>query len=233
MSVQESTETRQERRERARFGRVGPCKKCPFRTDVEPYLRPGRTREIAENIREGGDFACHETTVSVVNDSGEEQLVDLPGVSQMCAGALITLEKSGEYPQNLRIAERLGFYDPTRLKMGSPVYDSLTEWVRSYSPVQTVTTADGEVLEFEHCAVVDSDCEDPPGYAGGSGAYGNPEDPTCDPTVCCQFCGRTMCVSCRSEDVDGLPCCTLCATDVEEDDEESFALMGGSPEGQV
>lgn len=192
-----------------------PCNNCPFRPDVKPYLRPDRAQEIARSLREGGEFACHKTTVPVDTDDDGTDLADIPGVSRFCAGALATMEREGASNQMTRIAERLGLYNPDTLNADAlPVYASLTDWVRSYQDIPTVTDEDGNVLEYEHCGVVDDDCEDPAGYGGGyGGAYGNDDEPTCDPLMdCCEGCGHTACVACRSEQWDevGGQFCTIC-----------------------
>lgn len=91
-----------------------PCKECPFL--IGSGFRPQALREHAS-----GSFGCHKACD--VDES--EQL----GISQFvpnaktphCAGALIALEKAGKPHQMMRIAERLGMYDPTKLDMSAPV----------------------------------------------------------------------------------------------------------------
>jgi hypothetical protein len=67
-----------------------PCKKCPFRNDIRPYLHPQRAAEIAcASTNRYSDFPCHKT---VNYDSGEEdhegnQIADL-SESKTCAGFL-------------------------------------------------------------------------------------------------------------------------------------------------
>lgn len=96
-----------------------PCAKCPFRTDVRPYLSYGRAEEILVGITaQDATFACHETTQH--DDEGDH----IPSSKeQHCAGALILLEKTNQPNQIMRIAERLGLYDRRRLHMDAPVYD--------------------------------------------------------------------------------------------------------------
>lgn len=36
------------------YGLVRPCPKCPFRTDVPPYLQPERVTQIATDVQNGG-----------------------------------------------------------------------------------------------------------------------------------------------------------------------------------
>lgn len=95
-----------------------PCAQCPFRTDIKPYLRKARIKEIRAGLQRG-EFPCHKTITS--NDDDERvQTAD----SKHCAGAMILLEKINEPSQMMRIAERLGLYDPAELDMAAPVYDS-------------------------------------------------------------------------------------------------------------
>ncbi len=101
-----------------------PCENCPFRTDRRFYLGHERSIEIAEGLRAGGEFHCHKT----VNYDEEDGFVRT-GEEEHCAGALIVLESSAEGPnQMMRIAERLGFYDPGKLDLDSPVYGDLDEF---------------------------------------------------------------------------------------------------------
>lgn len=200
-----------------------PCHHCPFRSDVPKYIRPERAQEIAESLYAGAEFPCHQTTEHVEHEDGSGETVATKR-SAFCAGALITMEREGYSNQMVRVGERLGLHDHERLDMDAPVYDSLTEWVRSYRVIPTVTTDYGEVLELEHCGVVAEDCEDPAGYSMGGGAVENLDEPTCDPTKGCSSCGATMCIACTAEDLNesGYPICVYCAETPEyPEDEES------------
>jgi len=101
-----------------------PCPKCPFRTDVKPYLTRPRAREIARSLVRS-EFPCHLTT-NLDSLTGDEDDLhhDTPNEIH-CAGALIVLEKMGQPSQMMRIAERLGMYDARRLDMNAPVFESL------------------------------------------------------------------------------------------------------------
>ena len=196
-----------------RYAMVTPCPNCPFRLDVEPYLRPERAQEIADGIATGGEFACHKTTVSIEDGEGNETLVD-SSKSLFCAGAMATMVKSGFLNQMLRIAERQGWFDPEKLrKVRHLVSSSLGAWVQRFrDDIEYWVDEQGARHPLEHCHASDDDCEDPAGYAG-MGA--NPEpgtlDPT-DPTVCCEGCGEAVCPSCRSAcwDPDEGQFCTIC-----------------------
>lgn len=106
-----------------------PCIHCPFRSDRPFHLRPERAREFAEHLIYGGGFNCHKT-VEFGEEDDEMQISTEK--TNWCAGALITMEKSGVSNQQVRIAERLGLYDHTKLDMDAPVYPSLDAWVESY-----------------------------------------------------------------------------------------------------
>lgn len=110
------------------FSLKRPCAKCPFRTDVRPYLRPERAEEILLAITEqDATFACHETTEH--DEDGDHMLT---AKEQHCAGALIMLEKMDQPNQMMRIAERMGFYDRTKLHMDAPVYDCADDMLDQY-----------------------------------------------------------------------------------------------------
>lgn len=98
-----------------------PCDNCPFRSDKLFPLRPERAEEIIYN---GGQFACHKTARS--NDDGDTQITQK---SEHCAGLLILLEKNNKPHQMMRIAERFGAYDRTKLDMNAPVYDDPDEYI--------------------------------------------------------------------------------------------------------
>jgi hypothetical protein len=100
---------------------TSPCAHCPFRSDIPPFLTRERVREI-EHALERSEFPCHETTEH--DDDGEYMSTR---EEAHCAGALILKEKLGESSQMMRIAERLGMYDPRKLKMDAPVYESFDE----------------------------------------------------------------------------------------------------------
>jgi hypothetical protein len=101
---------------------TSPCSHCPFRNDIPPFLTRSRVREIQRSL-ERSEFPCHGTVT--YDDEGEP--VRARGEEAHCAGALILKEKLGESSQMMRIAERLGMYDPSKLKMDAPVYDSFEE----------------------------------------------------------------------------------------------------------
>lgn len=114
-----------------------PCALCPFRTDIEPYIRGDRAVEIAEHLSRG-EFSCHQTTVDSEDEDGESDRVDGPD-SQHCAGALIMLEAEGCPSQMMRIVARLKkpdgsrMYDPTKLDMSAPVYQSRADFIEAHS----------------------------------------------------------------------------------------------------
>lgn len=105
-----------------------PCKDCPFRTDVVPFLGPERAQDIADSCSEDANFYCHKT-VDYDSDSGASTI---SGRARVCAGFLITMERENRANQATRVAERLGMYDSTALDHDAPVYDSMSEWVAAH-----------------------------------------------------------------------------------------------------
>lgn len=105
-----------------------PCPKCPFRTDIKPFLTTGRAREICRELLQGqATFACHQTTK--FDDDGE--YLGHSEKEQHCAGALIFLELQNRPNQLMRIYERIRSYDRRKLKMDSPVFKSATAMVKA------------------------------------------------------------------------------------------------------
>lgn len=115
------------------FRLMKPCAKCPFRSDIRPYLTVGRVEEIQESLVDRDEtFPCHNTVnydTDVFNEEGEE----IPSTvgSQHCAGAAILLMKEGRPNQMMRIAMRLGMLDTSKLAMGAPIYDSFEDMIEA------------------------------------------------------------------------------------------------------
>lgn len=106
-----------------------PCSNCPFRRKGGIRLLVERIQEIAGIFLGGGrgEFPCHRTTVPD-NDDGD--LVET-AESQHCAGALIFAEKNDSPTQMMRICERLGMYDRTKLRGKKLVFDTIDEMVET------------------------------------------------------------------------------------------------------
>lgn len=110
-----------------------PCPNCPFRTDIRPFLSAARAEEIVLAITEQQQtFQCHKTVHYMEDEDGEETHSQTPD-DQHCAGALIMLEKMEQPNQWMRIAERLGCYDRTKLHMESPVYDDGEQMIEAHA----------------------------------------------------------------------------------------------------
>lgn len=108
----------------AEFKLSRPCSKCPFRTDVPGYLRRGRAAEIAGAL-DRSTFSCHETVHALGAPKSKPE--------QHCAGALIMMEREGVRGQMVRIAGRLGLYDPSKLDTGAPVHASREEFIEHHN----------------------------------------------------------------------------------------------------
>lgn len=97
-----------------------PCKDCPFRTDIEPYLYPKRIDMLErELVDEQKTFTCHKKAHSLGYDKSKDEV--------HCAGALIILEKLKRPNQWMRIAERIGMYDRSELNMNAPIFNTFKE----------------------------------------------------------------------------------------------------------
>ncbi|MET1088000.1 MAG: hypothetical protein ABWY04_12910 [Arthrobacter sp.] len=136
------------------FALKRPCGNCPFRTDRAPFLDRERAQDSADSLVADGSFPWHKT----VDYSSEDGTGEITPESKHCAGALIVLEHEENPNQMMRIAERTGFYDRTKLVMDSPVPESMDEWVELHAGrwcriagySQTCRTGrDGEPMRLE------------------------------------------------------------------------------------
>jgi hypothetical protein len=90
------------------YSMTNPCDACPF------LIGSGFTwKSLVAHA--SGEFACHKTCkISAGTYEPQEK-------SLHCAGSLIFLEKQNKPHQMMRICERLGFYDRSKLNMEAPV----------------------------------------------------------------------------------------------------------------
>ena len=118
-----------------KFTMTSPCADCPFRSDRAFPLAPGRVDEILDSIMDmDQSFPCHKTVDYGAQDEDNPDAIHVPTEGEChCGGALIFLEKHGRANQMMRICERLGMYDHTKLEMDAPVYDSREEMVEGTS----------------------------------------------------------------------------------------------------
>ena len=89
-----------------------PCSQCPF---LKKNAKSYGLHKLEAFV--SGEFPCHKTAV-VDEESGEFQPTK---DSLHCAGALIYLEKRDAPHQMMRICERLGLYDRTKLDMKAKI----------------------------------------------------------------------------------------------------------------
>lgn len=112
--------------------KLRPCARCPFRTDIEPFIRADRAREIANALCSNSIFHCHETVD--YNDEDEEGNGQITDKSKWCTGALIVMEKEAiaDANQMVRIYQRVGGLDMAALDLEAPVPDSLEAWIERH-----------------------------------------------------------------------------------------------------
>ena len=101
-----------------------PCNACPF------LIGSGFTyHSLTQHA--SGEFACHKTC-----ELGEDSGTYEPKKKSLhCAGALIFLEKQERPHQMMRICERLGMYDRTKLNMDASVVGKPSDCTRRNKPV--------------------------------------------------------------------------------------------------
>lgn len=97
-----------------KFDLKKPCDNCPFRKSTHFDFPKARAQEI---LYARGGFACHKTSRTVTDDTTGDEVESVSAQSQMCAGRLIVLERSGYQDDWMQIGERMGFYDPKKLDM--------------------------------------------------------------------------------------------------------------------
>ncbi len=105
-----------------------PCSNCPFLKKGGVRLLPARVNEIAGIFLRGGsgEFPCHKTLREAADGETHET-----AKSKHCAGALIFAEKHERPTQMMRICERIGMYDRTKLVGFEDVFDSIQEMRRT------------------------------------------------------------------------------------------------------
>ena len=98
-----------------KYNLTEPCDECPFLrgSPLNKTLKRSRLIEMAS-----GEFACHKACKV---DEEEGEFVPRNDKTPHCAGALIYLEKRERPHQMMRICERLGLYDRSKLNMKARV----------------------------------------------------------------------------------------------------------------
>ena len=95
-----------------------PCNECPF-------LKGSGFSYRSLQMHASGEFGCHKAC-----DLDEDGTYEPTAKTPHCAGALIFLEKQNAPHQMMRISERLGFYDRTKLNMDAPVVGDPKDCIR-------------------------------------------------------------------------------------------------------
>jgi hypothetical protein len=116
------------------------------------------------------------------------------------------LEKDDAPNQAMRMAERLGLYNPETMDMTAPVAGSLVEFVNHHAASDRLPepTADDDIPTGP-CEVANVGCEAPAGFLINGMAV--PADNTGAELQWCPECGATVCMSCG--DSEGR--CAVCA----------------------
>lgn len=95
-----------------------PCDQCPFLkgSPLNKTLSRSRIAQMA-----AGEFPCHKACKVEEDEDGSSGYVPRNDKTPHCAGALIYLEKRNKPHQMMRICERIGMYDRTKLNMKANV----------------------------------------------------------------------------------------------------------------
>lgn len=198
-----------------------PCSNCPFRTDITPYIRTERAKEIVEGLSQG-TFSCHKTVDYEALDGMEEDEVETRSLAgeKFCAGAMIMMHKQGRVGQMGRIAARLGMYNPDNLDLEAPVFGSSLAFIEAQIGGREHPDTDTEEEEHETCHCVGPSCEWPAGFMTGAGAVRGDTPPEALET--CPQCGEYTCDSCftTSKENPDQAICLDCAEWEEDEDED-------------
>lgn len=101
---------------------------CPFRKKNGIRLTRARVMEVAACAENpGGGFPCHKTVKFTDDEESYDQESYDQEKAKHCAGALVFADKQGASSQMMRICERLGVYDPSKLRGHDIVFDSIEE----------------------------------------------------------------------------------------------------------
>lgn len=101
-----------------------PCKHCPYRNDVKPFLTPSRGEELAYLATNSfGSFPCHKTTQHhEESDIGEMIVV---GSTKECAGFLTLRAQCGkDVPDGFEPSWGIVYTDPHEM---SDAYDDTND----------------------------------------------------------------------------------------------------------
>lgn len=106
-----------------------PCKHCPFRNDITPYLHPKRAAEIAYATQNPyNSFPCHKTTE--YDDDSEDGTMLITEDSKECAGFLTMRAQAGEHiPDGFIPAWKICYIDPYEM---SDAYEDA--WNEAHKP---------------------------------------------------------------------------------------------------
>ena len=111
-----------------------PCKNCPFRNDITPYLHPERAYNLAESASNPyNDFICHAT----FEYDGDEDIQGRPtgdfSKSKTCAGFLTLRAQEGlETPEGFEPSWEICYVDA--YDMGQAHQD---QWDENLKPIKS------------------------------------------------------------------------------------------------
>lgn len=122
------------------FVMAKPCKSCPFRNDVFPFLRVARIVGIIK----APAFACHNTV-----DYGEEGNANVVERSKQCAGRAIMLMRDAAPDTFMQASQRMNVSDWTKLDLADPdVYRSRIECVAAYVMANGERKTEREAIDY-------------------------------------------------------------------------------------
>lgn len=115
-----------------RYDMRNPCSDCPFSTNA-PWHQ-GIMEELARKtaLMDAGHLAhtCHQTDARA--DCAATKRAPNGAPMQHCAGMLIMAEKTGLQQRHMFAAQIRGAYNPAKLNLNGPVFDSMGHMFSHY-----------------------------------------------------------------------------------------------------
>lgn len=86
-----------------------PCNRCPFRTDVKPFLTAAFGEELAYHAQNPyNSFTCHKTTVSDEEFGGDGDEMVCTENSLECAGFItLQINEGAECPEGFTPSDKV------------------------------------------------------------------------------------------------------------------------------
>ena len=110
------------------FNLKAPCRDCPFRSDIRPYLPQSTSRTVRPRSRTHDLRLPRDRSLSATQRQARPFQ---PSNSASLHRRLILMHKTECQGDLQQLAERLEFYDRGELRMDAPVYDTFEQMIKA------------------------------------------------------------------------------------------------------